>query len=486
MRIWLAALAAAVLGIMLSASVGLAYSGDEAVVVEGAALPTIRDEDVRDGRAFGVKFEGEKRAQEINYNGESTFYIVLENTGTTADVITVDIQSENDPPEVLSFEWFSNYCDEGGVCHFGPNDYALAAGERETLDVHMLDQIGDTIGRAKTTLTATSNGDPGQTDAIVFGTFIETPSILLVDDDGGGSDEIYMQNAIDEAGYFEVTADAANDDFVDLGDFVVFQYRMVLWTTGGGDATYITGDIESAWTDYLDGGGMMFIASAEYLSSRGGPTTFTSDYLHLDSWDNDVGGSLVTGSPGHSISDGMVLNLTSVITSSDDGLGNPDFPDDSFFDSAEGSKGIDVGEDGHRIVFIPFPFENVSTSDSDPNNQKTLIKRVIESFAPTTGVEDGEHEVARLALRQNFPNPFNPKTTIEFAVPAGAAHVNLVVHNVNGQVVRTLVDGAKPAGPQSEVWDGVDDAGRDLASGIYFARLTIDGETASRKMALLK
>ncbi|HYW69127.1 MAG TPA: FlgD immunoglobulin-like domain containing protein, partial [bacterium] len=98
----------------------------------------------------------------------------------------------------------------------------------------------------------------------------------------------------------------------------------------------------------------------------------------------------------------------------------------------------------------------------------------------------GGGEMHRLALRQNYPNPFNPVTKVAFTVPEDAGRVNLTIHNVAGRAVRTLVDSELPAGPSLAVWDGTDDAGRSLASGIYFARLTSREDSSFRKMTLLK
>ena len=135
-------------------------------------------------------------------------------------------------------------------------------------------------------------------------------------------------------------------------------------------------------------------------------------------------------------------------------------------------------------MFLSFPFEDVKITEASPNNQKTLIARVINWFGMATGVEDGE--VHRLELAQNSPNPFNPVTSIAFTVPEGAGRVSLTIFNVSGQVVRTLVDEKLPAGPASAAWDGTDDAGLPLGSGIYFAKLATSEESAHRKLTLLK
>jgi hypothetical protein len=90
----------------------------------------------------------------------------------------------------------------------------------------------------------------------------------------------------------------------------------------------------------------------------------------------------------------------------------------------------------------------------------------------------------RTLLLQNHPNPFNARTTIEFTL-ASPMHVSLVVYDVAGRLVATLVDG--PAeGPQVVVWNGVDAAGRPVGSGVYYYRLVAGDVIESRPMVLLK
>lgn len=88
-------------------------------------------------------------------------------------------------------------------------------------------------------------------------------------------------------------------------------------------------------------------------------------------------------------------------------------------------------------------------------------------------------------LSQNFPNPFNPTTTIAYEL-ANSAHVTLKVYNLLGQEVRSLFEGRREAGAYTSVWDGRDEAGRAMASGIYFYRLNTSGFVRTRKMVLVK
>ena len=90
------------------------------------------------------------------------------------------------------------------------------------------------------------------------------------------------------------------------------------------------------------------------------------------------------------------------------------------------------------------------------------------------------------SLSQNYPNPLNPQTTIRYDMARTGA-VQLSIYTVTGQRIRTLVDGDRPAGTYSVVWDGRDDTGRDVASGVYLYRLEVEGQyVQSRPMVLLR
>jgi len=107
--------------------------------------------------------------------------------------------------------------------------------------------------------------------------------------------------------------------------------------------------------------------------------------------------------------------------------------------------------------------------------------------APTVVTAADKRETpTSFALHQNVPNPFNPTTTLSYAVPAGGGDVTLQIYDVAGRVVRTLVDGFEGEGEKRTVWNGRDDRGRPVASGVYFYRLTAPGFSKARKMVLLR
>lgn len=97
---------------------------------------------------------------------------------------------------------------------------------------------------------------------------------------------------------------------------------------------------------------------------------------------------------------------------------------------------------------------------------------------------------ARAFLRQNVPNPFNPLTTIAYGVPRehgkGHVQVRIDVFDVKGRLVRRLVNGRQDPGVYTALWDGRDDSGRGVQSGVYFYRLRTGTQTESRKMLVLR
>jgi len=102
-----------------------------------------------------------------------------------------------------------------------------------------------------------------------------------------------------------------------------------------------------------------------------------------------------------------------------------------------------------------------------------------------TDVDDGPTPALRTALAGAAPNPFNPRTTVRFTL-AQDGPVRLDVHDLAGKRVRTLVDGRRPAGPHAVDWDGRDNAGSPLASGVYVLRLRAEGVAEVSKVSLVR
>lgn len=131
-------------------------------------------------------------------------------------------------------------------------------------------------------------------------------------------------------------------------------------------------------------------------------------------------------------------------------------------------------------------FENNSNAAQDFFDQELGGSALKKKSAGADGFI-AETDVMPNAFRlyPNFPNPFNATTRIQFDLPE-AAHAQLLIYNTAGQAVRKLVDEALSAGSVTAFWDGYDDKGQPVSSGIYFYKLQAGEFQAQRKLLLLK
>jgi hypothetical protein len=124
-----------------------------------------------------------------------------------------------------------------------------------------------------------------------------------------------------------------------------------------------------------------------------------------------------------------------------------------------------------------------------PNSRCLIINLGPDSS--TVNVNETEPLPQDFSLLQNYPNPFNPTTTIRYALPE-AARVNLSIYNMLGQRVATLTDEAQNAGYHEAIWDGRNEAGVPVASGVYFYKIDATPSAGGspfinlKKMVLLK
>lgn len=125
----------------------------------------------------------------------------------------------------------------------------------------------------------------------------------------------------------------------------------------------------------------------------------------------------------------------------------------------------------------------------DAANSPSAVSNIDSGVAKLDLILDVDDPFASLpenfSLSQNFPNPFNPTTTIRYSV-AEKTHVRLLVYNLNGQTTKTIVDDVKLPGVYEVEWNGTDADGLQVASGIYFYNLMAGDYVESRKMVLLK
>lgn len=163
------------------------------------------------------------------------------------------------------------------------------------------------------------------------------------------------------------------------------------------------------------------------------------------------------------------------------------------------------GEDWNQIIFMNGS-ENLRWSSENRNIEPERIQmdrteiqfqipqgltridvqaRSLAQYTTSNNDDSSIPTPATPILRQNFPNPFNPKTTISFNLPK-ADEVSLQIFNVKGQLVKTLLNESKTAGTHQVIWNGTDNSGKPISSGVYYYKITAGKYSSTRKMILMK
>ena len=126
---------------------------------------------------------------------------------------------------------------------------------------------------------------------------------------------------------------------------------------------------------------------------------------------------------------------------------------------------------------------NIIITSNDPAEPEVIIPVTL-----TVGYVNAEQEILPVVteLQGNYPNPFNPTTTISFAVAQTSLFVNIEVFNIKGQKVKKLANEILPAGNHTVVWNGEDENGKSVSSGVYFYKMKNGNYLSSKKMILLK
>jgi hypothetical protein len=180
---------------------------------------------------------------------------------------------------------------------------------------------------------------------------------------------------------------------------------------------------------------------------------------------------------------GYVLNSDSVGVSGVvmSGLpGDPQTDEDGFY-----SGTVDYGWSGTVTPIDTCPFlpestyyDSVTSDQTDQNYVEECLSQGVEPDKEKTVPKDYQ-------LTQNSPNPFNPSTEIDFALPK-AAFVTLKIYNIMGQEVITLINKNMSAGIYQVTWDGTDKTGRSVSSGVYLYRIQAGDYLQTKQMLLLK
>jgi hypothetical protein len=148
---------------------------------------------------------------------------------------------------------------------------------------------------------------------------------------------------------------------------------------------------------------------------------------------------------------------------------------------------LDTATDNFGWILVSNENNSGSAKRFDSLQHPTAGNRPVlqVTYTTATGIVDAGTPPAKFELAQNYPNPFNPSTIIRYEL-SKAARVQLVIYNLAGKKVRMLVEAHQEPGNKHVAWDGADEAGERVSSGIYIYRLETEGFTAARKLTVLK
>ena len=289
---------------------------------------------------------------------------------------------------------------------------------------------------------------------------------------------------------------------------LINNYAAVLWMLGDESTTSETFSAEeqTLLTDYLDGGGRLFVSGSEVardLDPDANPLGATADdefflnnylkadYAGIDSVSGHADGVMLTNFETLDLDFGLfpyqIVN-SDIVAPVNNGEGVLTYSDSTFAGIAYDGESASPSEP-FRVVYFAFPFETISTVDA----RRDAMTSVLGFFDQIGGVEIDAEPLAvdQFHLLPNYPNPFNPSTTVVYVVPE-RSQVRLEIFNLLGQRVRVLEDQIRLAGQFNVVWDGKNTAGVSVGSGLYLVRLTgtslVDGRSTEhyQKMLLVK
>ena len=318
-------------------------------------------------------------------------------------------------------------------------------------------------------------------------TIIGTPSILLIDDDGGSSYQTSYTDLIIPENWDVMKKGCPTLDLFQ-------QYESVIWSTGDDRENSLTMEEQSTIAAFLDNGGKLLICGQNIASDLAGDgsesdSLFFANYLHAQFVNDSTDATVALGVTGDPVSGRMMIGLAK--TPAGDGKkSSPDVinaivPEELIFKYIPGMAGAGLKYEntatGARVVYLGFGIEKISGPKT--TTAADFLEKVLTWLAGTTSVdnETKQHVLPKdYWLSQNFPNPFNPNTTIQYSIPR-ADFVVLKVYNLIGKKIATLVQKTQSAGTYRVTFNG-----ELCPSGVYFYQLQAGTFRATKKFVLLR
>jgi hypothetical protein len=299
------------------------------------------------------------------------------------------------------------------------------------------------------------------------------------------------------------TNEAVLDGLVALSDYHIVDY--ILGDESTADETFSSAE-QSRVTAFLRQGGRLFVSGSEIawdLDYRGSASdkTFFRTYLKADYSADAPGGVSGTHYAAKGVSGELFEGLSTIrFDDGSHGTFNVDWADAlipqdgataiAHYQNVSRHRIAGIRYEGifgngtrpGRLVYLGFPFETVY-----PESTRTLMMGQILDYlrSEVTWVSRNKHQPEHWTVLQNYPNPFNPSTTIEYTL-ARHSDVSIQIFNSSGQWVTTLIDEHHSPGQYRTRWDGRNEYGQRVASGVYLYRMRTADVQADKKCILLR
>jgi len=369
-------------------------------------------------------------------------------------------------------------------------DVDLAPGDSVMFQLEF--QTGSNPDYIKISLFAKNLDDPyGYGFAYGYFGIIPQGNVLFVDDDGGDSYETNYYAAFDSAGVVYTSISEA--DLMALANQIsTSQFQAIFWNVSWGFPAFSPADI-TFLKNYLDNGGNLYLAGQDIgwdIFDPSGSSNFPEaqdfyqNYLDAQYVNDNAGAYQMQGVPGDPITDGIAFNITFVYTPYPEWISSKSgssIPILQYTNTAKyGALRYDSGT--YKTVYLGVDLEQMS----DPQARNLIVERTLVWFGILSDIEPEPTPVIyQFRLEPNYPNPFNPSTTIRFSLPQ-SEKVVLSIYDVLGKKVIELVNGNMTAGWHSVEWNGKNHAGNSVASGVYIYRLQTSEATLQKKMLLVR
>ncbi len=420
-------------------------------------------------------------------------YFAIFNMGSDID-ITISVSMDNAPDS-----WFLTYCDEDGLCYFGPHEFQMSAGEFRKFHANIIPEGPGMMDYS----FHFQSGDLTEDYIVPFKYISYDVDYLVIDGDGWQDYESYTASILQDNQY---TYGIWSTGYADVDITISSYFNALIWITGENEPALSSGET-TFLEHHLNQGNHLFISG----QNIGKDLTDNPLYSNIDFYQNYLNAQLIApdtdqreihGVEGNDITQGLTFMITG-----GDGADNQQNPEQIELAQQPGEEilhypdnfaaGISSTISGYsRVLYLGFGFESI---DNYSDRRDLLLNALY--WLETTDVEDHtiQEDMYTMKLYPSYPNPFKTnysdnglrnedRITIEFEIAQNklATNAMISIYNIRGQLIRQLTELNVQNNRGFVMWDARDEHNQLVVSGVYFYTLTNGNEMQAGKLLILK